>query len=245
MTHDDIFKKYLIEYDKASVTTSFPSLTDYEIATILDKAYLALIAQKFTGNNARSAAFESDAKAVEDVRPLIKRDQLTEDLSAQDKASNEFVFTLPSDILYYVDGSVSFTPSVSSLDNKDHSMFNMYLLPHAAAQQYKATATNLPWIKNPVCYMEDDTLRVLIDMYLYKQKHVDPSPLTPGTPVTCSVTYISAPNKFVDDYDTKDSTFELNDSMAEELINLAIIMSLEIVESTRLNNKINTSKAEA
>ena len=112
MTHDDIFKKYLIEYDKASVTTSFPSLTDYEIATILDQAYLALIAQKFTGNNARSAAFESDAKAVEDVRPLIKRDQLTEDLSAQDKASNEFVFTLPSDMLYYVDGSVSFTPSV-------------------------------------------------------------------------------------------------------------------------------------
>ncbi len=133
MTHDDIFKKYLIEYDKASVTTSFPSLTDYEIATILDKAYLALIAQKFTGNNARSAAFESDAKAVEDVRPLIKRDQLTEDLSVQDKASNEFVFTLPSDMLYYVDGSVSFTPSVSSLDDRDHSMFNMYLLPHSAA----------------------------------------------------------------------------------------------------------------
>lgn len=53
MTHADIFTKFVIEYDKANITSSYPSLTDYEIATVLDKAYLALIAQKFTGNNAR------------------------------------------------------------------------------------------------------------------------------------------------------------------------------------------------
>lgn len=43
----------MIEYDKENVTSSYPSLTTYEIATILDKAYLALIAQKLTGNQQR------------------------------------------------------------------------------------------------------------------------------------------------------------------------------------------------
>ena len=70
MTHNDIYTKFMIEYDKASITSSYPSLTDYEIATVLDKAYLALIAQKLTGNNTRKASFESDTKAIEDIRPL-------------------------------------------------------------------------------------------------------------------------------------------------------------------------------
>jgi len=72
MTHADIYEKFMIEYDKENVTTSYPSLTEYEIATLLDKAYLALIAQKFTGNNMRRVPFEGDEKAVEDLQPLVK-----------------------------------------------------------------------------------------------------------------------------------------------------------------------------
>jgi len=44
MKHSDIYKKFMIEYDKAQIASSYPSLTEYEIATVLDKAYLALIA---------------------------------------------------------------------------------------------------------------------------------------------------------------------------------------------------------
>jgi hypothetical protein len=58
----------MIEYDKANVTSSYPSLTPYEVATILDKAYNALISQKLTGNNVRRAPFETDVKAVADLQ---------------------------------------------------------------------------------------------------------------------------------------------------------------------------------
>jgi len=44
MTHNDILKKFMIEYDKADITSSYPSLTKTEKATLLNKAYLALIA---------------------------------------------------------------------------------------------------------------------------------------------------------------------------------------------------------
>lgn len=71
MTHNDIYIKFMIEYDKAGASTSYPSLTEYEVATFLDKAYNALIAQKITGNNYRRSTFESDIKAIADLGPLV------------------------------------------------------------------------------------------------------------------------------------------------------------------------------
>ena len=41
MTYNDIYKNFLIEYDKADVSSSYPSLTEKEIAAILDKAMYA------------------------------------------------------------------------------------------------------------------------------------------------------------------------------------------------------------
>ena len=76
MTHKDIYTKFVIEYDKANVTSSYPSLTEYEIATVLDKAYNALIAQKVTGNNYRRSVFESDNKAIADLEPLVNHEEI-------------------------------------------------------------------------------------------------------------------------------------------------------------------------
>ena len=45
-------------------------------------------------------------------------------------------------------------------------------------------------------------------------------------------------------YEFGDTTFELSDTMAEELINLAVAMALENVESTRLQTKLNTLPLE-
>ncbi len=77
MTHKDIYTKFMIEYDKANVTSSYPSLTEYEVATFLDKAYNALLAQKVTGNNMRRAGFEYDTKAISDIQPLVITGSIT------------------------------------------------------------------------------------------------------------------------------------------------------------------------
>ena len=42
-----------------------------------------------------------------------------------------------------------------------------------------------------------------------------------------------------------DVQFELSDTMAEELISLAVAMALETVESPRLSTKLNTKGLEA
>ena len=108
----------------------------------------------------------------------------------------------------------------------------------------------MPWIKEPVAFIEDNKLNVVYD------------PISGGMSDVI-ITFIRKPNKFVkgledieniegavscfdwtgetpDEYE-----FELNETAAEELINLAITFALENVESQRLNTKLNTRGLEA
>lgn len=101
MTHKDIYTKFVIEYDKANVTSSYPSLTEYEIATVLDKAYNALIAQKITGNNFRHSMFESDVKAIADLEPLVRSEYWT-NTTQDSRVSNSIYGDLPEEMLYYI-----------------------------------------------------------------------------------------------------------------------------------------------
>lgn len=223
MTYKDIHKKYMIEYDKENVTSSYPSLTTYEIATILDKAYLALIAQKLTGNQQR-VPFEGDIKAIEDVRNLIASKKISK--------SNA---TLPIDnaVIYKLSGILYFLTASVLIDGK---LVTTNLVNHEIAKNFMHTATNRPWIKNSVCYTEGDNLIVLYDDYSHKNVG------------DLQLTYIKQPDKFVDHINGKtfdDTQFELNDTMIEELISLAIIMSLETVESPRLQTKLNTKALES
>lgn len=223
MTYKDIHKKYMIEYDKENVTSSYPSLTTYEIATILDKAYLALIAQKLTGNQQR-VPFEGDIKAIEDVRNLIAYKKISKSNTTL-PIDNAVIYKL-SDILYFLTALVLI----------DGKLVTTNLVNHEIAKNFMHTATNRPWIKNSVCYIEGDNLIVLYDDYSHKNVG------------DLQLTYIKQPDKFVDHIIGKtfdDTQFALNDTMVEELISLAIIMSLETVESPRLQTKLNTKALES
>lgn len=223
MTYKDIHKKYMIEYDKENVTSSYPSLTTYEIATILDKAYLALIAQKLTGNQQR-VPFEGDIKAIEDVRNLIASKKISKSNTIL-PIDNAVIYKL-SDILYFLTALVLI----------DGKLVTTNLVNHEIAKNFMHTATNRPWIKNSVCYIEGDNLIVLYDDYSHKNVG------------DLQLTYIKQPDKFVDHIIGKtfdDTQFALNDTMVEELISLAIIMSLETVESPRLQTKLNTKALES
>lgn len=223
MTYKDIHKKYMIEYDKENVTSSYPSLTIYEIATILDKAYLALIAQKLTGNQQR-VPFEGDIKAIEDVRNLIASKKISKSNTTL-PIDNAVIYKL-SDILYFLTALVLI----------DGKLVTTNLVNHEIAKNFMHTATNRPWIKNSVCYIEGDNLIILYDDYSHKNVG------------DLQLTYIKQPDKFVDHINGKtfdDTQFELNDTMVEELISLAIIISLETVESPRLQTKLNTKALES
>lgn len=252
MTHNDIYTKFMIEYDKANVASSYPSLTEYEIATILDKAYNALIAQKFTGNNPRRSSFESDNKSISDLQPLIKTDVCTGSLDS----ANSFSANLPDGFLYYISSCIKHTISEESkpMDQLAVRIINVKLVDHNIANKFLISPTNLPWVKTPVCYIENNEITVIYD------------PMMQDLETDVYVTYIKKPNTFVKENLTGKNTyltfveekdengkvivpkgyeFECNDTVAEELISLAVTFALENVESQRLNTKLNMRGLEA
>lgn len=349
MTHKDIYTKFMIEYDKANVTSSYPSLTEYEVATILDKAYNALIAQKVTGNNVRRATFEADTKAISDLQPIVVKGKPITAYAIAD--TNILYGNLPDKYLYFVsanlvrttvsenltettayvyngdvNGSSSYActinvPNVDMYNNlvegktysedyiksiylykseydsvpvggwidvmlngdfdhghkiftlkkvkammssKDASAYDkikdrkmpVKLVSHDMAEKFMASSFNIPWIKIPVCYIEDNKIYVVYDSFK-----------TPNITDGIQLTYIKKPNTFVKDLDSSvfsNATgvtyfdpgdggadvaalyqFECNSTVAEELISLAIAFALENVESQRLNSKLNMRGLEA
>lgn len=251
MTHKDIYTKFMIEYDKANVASSYPSLTEYEIATILDKAYNALIAQKFTGNNPRRSSFESDNKSISDLQPLIKTGICTGSLDS----ANSFSANLPDEFLYYISSCIEYTISEKSepMDKLAKRIINVKLVDHNTANKFLISPTNLPWVKTPVCYIEGNKITVIYDSMM---QDVGPD---------VYVTFIKKPNTFVKENLTEGTCFtfvkkkdkdgkvivpdeykfECNDTVAEELISLAVTFTLENVESQRLNTKLNMRGLEA
>ena len=265
MTHKDIYTKFMIEYDKANVTSSYPSLTEYEIATVLDKAYSALIAQKVTGNNVRGAGFESDNKAIADIAPLIKSERCYQ----YDSFLNVLVNTLPSDMLYYVSGKLYCT-CAGAIDGENARAYPIKLVTHEVADKFIISPYNVPWVKTPVCYIEDNNIYVVHDSVNQPASDDDDT----------EITYIKKPNTFVKDtqhfnipsgntatfFDYSSAmadtniysgsvegnmtyaqryNFECSDAVAEELISLAVAFALENVESQRLNSKLNMRGLEA
>ena len=234
MTHNDIYIKYMIEYDKANVTSSYPALTEYEIATILDKAYNALIAQKITGNNIRRTGFESDIKSISDLQPLIKEYKtydsnfsVTDSFGSSDVTNSQWI-KLPTDFLYFVNCRMKVEKDVNN-----RISIPIKLLTHQMAEKFFETPYNKPWVKQPICYIEDNKLFIV-----YDSQWDSPD-------LYIRLSYIKTPNSFINDLKDSDTEFECNDTIAEELISLAITFALENVESPRLNSKLNTKGLEA
>lgn len=228
MTYNNILTKYKIEYDKADITSSYPSLTDYEIKTILDKAYLALIAQKFTGNNARRQAFETDVKAIEDLKGLIR--VASSNQLERLFGTNSYNATFNDlDSLYYIASMLVKNASGSS----GEVVNTIKLVDHQTAARFIKTDTNYPWIKNPVACIEGSKLILIVD----PEKHPDQDN------EIVRLYYIKRPAEFTKSPVT--TTFELSDTMAEELISLAIAMSLETLEQPRLSTKLQINQLES
>ena len=242
MAQSDVYIKFMIEYDKAQITSSYPSLTKYEVATLLDKAYLAWIAQKTTGNNPRQVSFEQDVKATEDIRPLlVTHTEPATSYKPKNGVTNAFVCDLPEDMLYFVSATTRqyLVPAVPNRDYPTNRVSNVHLVSHEVASKFFATSTNMPWIKEPVAYLEGDTIVVIYDLYESMMQGE-------SIPGELNITYIKEPKKFVrNDLFPTNVDIEINDSAVEELINLAIILAGEIVESPRATTKTQLRPLES
>ena len=229
MTHADIYEKFMIEYDKENVTTSYPSLTEYEIATLLDKAYLALIAQKFTGNNMRRVPFEGDEKAVEDLQPLVKEEAIRFTNSNRTKLNLVIHEFDKNEVMYIIHAIILI----------DHTRYSAKQIQSKYMYKFISTVNNKPWSRD-IMYCVQDNKIILLNSKVVNFDAIGFA-TEEDRDIDFIYTYIKYPQKFADKnkslHQQTDVQFELSDSMAEELINLALVMSTEIVESPRMQTK--------
>lgn len=234
MTYKDVYKKFMIEYDKADISSSYPSLTIYEVATLLDKAMLALITQKVTGNNPRRQTLDLDMKGVADLQTLIQRKEAP-NFNKDNNGSNKYFCNIvdTEDILYIT--HVYLEVLVKPNNFTQRRLEEVHIIPQMYSYKFEENSTNKPWIKHPVCYIAGDTINMFIGKDM--QNIV-------GTYVY--IDYIMRPDLFVDKlFETGDTTFILSDTMCEELINLAIIFACRTVGDPRISTEMQTKSLES
>ena len=253
MTYNDIYKNFLIEYDKADVSSSYPSLTNEEIAVILDKAMYALIAQKVTGNNPRKVALDMDSKAMSDIAPLIDTWILTQSTNNTDSsiANNEFVYVYGDGVtppVYILGGKITYTDKQKETGkaegSKDTNKYEetVQLLTSVIADKFKETVHNKPWIKEPIMYVQRENttskegtcIHILIDSSKGKI-----------TNSSLHIRGIMMPTSFAQQKNQNTTEFPLSNTVCEELINLALIFACRNVQDPRLATVVQTKSLEA
>lgn len=232
MTYKDVYKKFMIEYDKADISSSYPSLTIYEVATLLDKATLALIAQKVTGNNPRQTAMDIDMKSISDLQSIVVNKQVNFDNDSSNAMgiSNLRILNPHLDNLLY---------PIHIVVNGDYTKIIKFI-PSIYADKFYKTKNNHPWIKSPVAYMSEDRIYVL---------HSDEdSDFFDQQELTWPMLYIKKPDKFTTnlmDETKQKQEFPLSDNMCEELINIAIIFACRTVGDPRISTEMQTKSLES
>lgn len=230
MTVSEIHRAFKVQMDKNADAIAFggcPAFLPEEIDLFLNQAYIQVINNRFTGHNTLQQPFEQSVKRVTDLQKLIKTDKDVE-LLYLDSSSN--VLTLQNffkdnnDLkrMFYVDCVLHF----------DNRSANCMLIDHASAKRFLQTYDNLPWIQTPVATLEDNQLLI----------YIDPTEMVSDT-YSCDITYVKYP-QVIDNTQPNTDITEVPEYILYDVINRAVVIALENIESQRSQSKLQINSLE-
>lgn len=222
MTIAELHQNFKIFLDKNSQSVAFggcPAFLPEEIDLFLNQAYIDIISNKFTGTNVRKEAFEGSVKRIADLEGLVKTDSAI----ALTTSSSSNVLTLADfktssatvKRMFYVQAILHFGTSNS---------ISVELVDHETARKFRKTYNNDPWINIPVATLQNNTLEIFIDT------------TTMLSPFTLDLSYVKYPEVIVNT-NTTDIT-EIPTQVLYEIINRAVAIALENIESQRTSSKL-------
>ena len=118
---------------------------------------------------------------------------------------------------------------VDAVLNMGSNKANVVLVDHATAQRFRKTYDNNPWIETPVGVIEDNTLYVYYDEISM-------------IPSTIDITYIKTPTK-IEDLPPAGMD-EIPEYMQYEVVNRAVELALEDIESRRVQTKTQLNQLD-
>ena len=231
ITRSDLHVAFKVVMDKNSQSTAFggtPAFLDAEIDYWLDQALFQLVSTKFTGHNTLEQPFEGSVKRVQDLEKLVKTDK---GITAQlEDNSNKIVITDLLQNQAQGEGRMFFVNAVihwNQSDNQDVIQRKpsavVSMIDHQIANKFLETYNNKPWIDTPVATIEDNSLQIYVDT------------TTTRAPYSVDITYVKYPTKI--ENLGSEGLVEIPEYMRYELINIAVQLALENIESRRTETK--------
>lgn len=222
MTRTELHIAFKTAMDKNAPSIAFggsPAFLPEEIDYWLNQGLYQEINTKFTGNNANKVAFEGNTKRTHDLERLIRTDSNVE-IIVENNVNRLFVNNLHNDKrMFFVDAVL----------NMGSNKANVVLVDHATAQRFRKTYDNNPWIETPVGVIEDNTLYVYYDEISM-------------IPSTIDITYIKTPTK-IEDLPPAGMD-EIPEYMQYEVVNRAVELALEDIESRRVQTKTQLNQLD-
>lgn len=218
MTRDQLHIAFKIAMDKNSQSVAFggcPAFLPDEIDYWLNQGLYQEINTKFTGNNPTKIAFEGSIKRTHDLENLIRTDN---NVSATKEADTNrcFIANLFSNTrMFFIDAVLNF----------GNNKANVKLVSHEIAQRFRKTHNNNPWIEEPVGVIQDNTLYVYYDSVAMN-----------ADSYSVDITYVKFPTKIEDLPAT--GMDEIPEYMQFEIVNRAVELALEDIESKRVQTKV-------
>lgn len=236
MNTQELHIAFKVEMDKTD-SLSYPSFLPEEIDFWLNKAYIMLINQKFTGNNYSREDIDDSTKRLDDFKGLIKEYNISAVYDDTNVSSNCVYADLTeiTDYLYYLSSKSTIHYSVAP-----NEVVPNVLIPAGDRNKYIVSRNNNPWIEYPVCYLEYGSDRQVIHV-LYD--------LSDATSNSWSITelsiqYIKYPT-VLNIISAPTYSPEISEHCHQELVSLAVNMAIENIESQRVQtNERNLAKLE-
>lgn len=228
MKISDIYKAFKVSLDKNAEAVAFggcPAFLPEEMDLFINQAYVDVICNKFTGNNTLKVGFEGAVKRISDLQKLVVTDK-AQALVYPDSSSN--VLVLPNFFkdgevnkrMFYVDCNLYFSGKSAKC----------VLIDHNKAGRFLKTYNNNPWIDTPVSVLEDNTLKIFIDpMSMISNSY------------TADITYVKYPQIITYKNPNAEVT-EVPDYILYDVIDRAVILALENIESKRTESKLQINK---
>lgn len=234
MNNRDSHIYFKVVLDKNAEGIAFggcPAFLPEEIDLFLNQAQLEILSNKITGNNALRVGLEGNLSNISELDKLLTTDQ---NIYAYHTQYNEFV---ADDI--HKDGE---RMTILSIQLKYSSTLqaNCGITDHDTVKLFKQTYNNTPWVENPVAALEDNKVLVYVDPILMQDSMYAPRFDNDGEYYRLDVTYVKRPTKF--DYSSPDGELDFPEDVMYEIINRAVVIALENIESQRQTTKLQLNQ---
>lgn len=203
-----------------------PAFLPQEIDIFLNQAQTEIVSNKISGNTPTKLALEGSPQRMSELDCLICTD---DNLIVNKKVYNEFV-------LEDVHKGGERMTILSFMLKYGNNLTNCLIVDHNTSGLYKQTYNNTPWVEMPVAVLEENQLIIYVDPVLMLDLDYAPS----NNRYAINITYIKKPTMF--DYTKPEEELDLPEDVMYEVINRAVVLALENIESQRTSTKMQLNQ---